>query len=133
VRPFLLSGPTLREAVPSALCLTARHKVGYKFTPIAFCLIERQMGHLPNRDSGKKSEAIAPNHNRLLYHFIVISMGTNPYPYDTLYSFFSYCPITNAYPSRPIRAHFLQSNRRMARVILQKRKVFVGQILNSLR
>src|SRR5438093_10270860 len=60
-------------------------------------------------------------------------MRPDPEPYKALSSLLSQCSVTKTHPGGPEDANFFESQRGMARVLLQKGKVLIGKISDVFR
>ena len=58
---------------------------------------------------------------------IIFRVGTNPEPDQTVASFDRECPMTQADANRAVSPHFLEVERGVSRVGLQKNEGFVGE------
>lgn len=61
---------------------------------------------------------------------IVVSVGTDPEPYEPLGRFDGKGAMVNPNPGRPEAAHLLEMKRRMTRVLLQPRVRLVREVLD---
>ena len=70
---------------------------------------------------------------RLANHFVVIGVRTDPEPEITVVYFNGERAIAQADADGPITSNFLELQRRMARIVFEKRVIGVGQLSNRQR